>query len=98
NPEAVAPINQMLLGCNPVGYAGCCAAIRDMDLRPMARLLKARTLVIAGARDPSTSIADGQWLADQVQEGRLVVLEAAHLSNVEQPAAFSAAVMDFLNQ
>ncbi|MHA6690924.1 3-oxoadipate enol-lactonase [Devosia sp. A449] len=98
NPEAVAPINQMLLGCNPVGYAGCCAAIRDMDLRPTASLTRARTLVIAGARDPSTSIADGQWLADQVQDGRLAVLEAAHLSNVEQRGAFSATVMDFLNQ
>lgn len=94
--EAVEPIRQMLVGCNPTGYAGCCAAIRDMDLRPTAGLIKARTLIIAGAKDPSTSVADGQWLAQTVEEGRLMVLDAAHLSNVEQPAPFSAAVIDFL--
>ena len=98
DPEAVAPIHRMLLGCNPMGYAGCCAAIRDMDLRPTAGLITAKTLVIAGAHDSSTSVADGQWLADQVRDGRLVELEAAHLSNVEQPAEFSAAVMDFLKR
>lgn len=96
DPAAVAPIRQMLAACDPVGYAGCCAAIRDMDLRPTARLITARTLVIAGLQDPSTSVADGQWLADAVQDGRLVELEAAHLSNVEQPELFSSAVMDFL--
>lgn len=76
--------------------AGCCAAIRDMDLRPTARLISARTLVIAGSEDPSTSMADGQWLADRIQDARLVVLEAAHLSNVERADQFSAALLDFL--
>lgn len=96
DPDAVAPIRQMLLACDPVGYAGCCAAIRDMDMRPTASLITPPTLVIAGAEDPATSVSDGQWLADQCQNARLVVLEAAHLSNVERPEAFSAAVLAFL--
>lgn len=96
-PEAIRPIEQMLLACNPTGYAGCCAAIRDMDMRPTARLITPPTLVIAGAQDPSTSVAEGQWLVDKMTDGRLVVLEAAHLSNVEQPEAFSHAALDFLS-
>lgn len=96
-PEAVAPIREMLLGCDPSGYAGCCAAIRDMDMRPTAALIAPPTLVIAGSQDPSTSVADGRWLAEAPRQGRLVAIDAAHLSNVERPEEFQAAVMDFLD-
>jgi 3-oxoadipate enol-lactonase len=95
-PQAIAPIRQMLLACDPQGYAGCCAAIRDMDLRPTAPLITPPVLVIAGAQDPSTSVADGQWLADTVKDGRLAEIDAAHLSNVEQPRVFADAVLAFL--
>lgn len=96
SPEAVRPIREMLLACDPSGYAGCCAAIRDMDLRPTASLIVPPTLVIAGTQDPSTSVADGQWLADAPQRGSLIEIDAAHLSNVEKPDEFQAAVLDFL--
>lgn len=95
NPDGVAPIRDMLLACDPVGYAGCCAAIRDMDMRRTASLIARPTLVIAGAQDPSTSIADGELLRDAIPDARLLVLDAAHLSNVEQPELFSAALLDF---
>ncbi|AYG94816.1 3-oxoadipate enol-lactonase [Brevundimonas naejangsanensis] len=95
-PEAVAPIREMLLGCDPSGYAGCCAAIRDMDLRPTASLIALPTLVIAGRQDPSTSVEDGRWLADAVRQGQLAVVDAAHLSNVEASSEFCAAVLGFL--
>ena len=97
-PEAITPIRTMLLACDPQGYAGCCAAIRDMDLRQTASLITPPVLVIAGAQDPSTSVADGQWLADAVRQGSLVVLDAAHLSNVEAPLDFNAAVLSFLGR
>lgn len=51
-PGTLAAVCAMLLACPPDGYAGCCAAIRDMDLRPTAPLVRAETLVIAGAHDP----------------------------------------------
>lgn len=95
-PEAVAPIRDMLLACDVQGYAGCCAAIRDMDLRPSAALIAPPTLVIAGRQDPSTSVEDGRWLADAAKDGRLVEIDAAHLSNVEKPNEFQAAALDFL--
>lgn len=96
SPDAVAPIRDMLLACDVQGYSGCCAAIRDMDLRPSAGLIAPPTLVIAGRQDPSTSVEDGRWLADTVKDGRLVEIDAAHLSNVEKPNEFQAAVLAFL--
>mgnify|MGYP001554226593 CR=1 FL=1 len=55
------------------------------------------TLVIAGDRDPATPVAMSQAIVHAVPGARLVVLDgAAHLSVLEQPAAFTAAVQDFL--
>lgn len=95
-PDAIAPIRDMLTACDPQGYVGCCAAIRDMDMRPTTALIQSPTLVIAGTQDPSTSVADGRWLADTVNNGRLVEIDAAHLSNVELPDDFAVAVREFL--
>ncbi len=96
SPDQVSFIRQMLLVNYPAGYAGCCAAIRDMDQRPTAHLNRTPTLVIAGGQDPATSVAEGQFLSDSATDGRLVVLPAAHLSNVEVPEAFTEAVVEFL--
>ena len=96
-PEAVAPIRNMLLANNPTGYAGCCAAIRDMDQRPTARLNMLPTLVIAGQHDPATSVAEGAFLAGSAANGKLCVLEAAHLSNIECAREFSKSVIAFLS-
>ncbi len=95
-PQAVAPIRAMLLANHPQGYAGCCAAIRDMDQRHTAKLITHPVLAIAGANDPSASVAEAAFLADSARGGRLVELAAAHLSNVEQPDAFAEAVLQFL--
>lgn len=98
SPDAVEKIRAMLLANDPVGYAGCCAAIRDMDQRLASAYNLLPTLVIAGKDDPSTSVADGEFLASRAAEGELAVLPAAHLSNVECPDAFGDAVIAFLER
>ena len=94
--QAIAPIVDMLLATDPLGYAGCCAAIRDMDMRRMVRLIERPTLVIGGSLDPSTPPPHSEALARSISGARLHMLEAAHLSNVEVPEHFTNAVMDFL--
>jgi 3-oxoadipate enol-lactonase len=96
-PKAVEPIRSMLLACSPAGYAGSCAAIRDMDQRPTARLISVPTLLITGLFDPATPPSDAAFLNEAIAGSRIVSLEAAHLSNVEQPVAFTAAVLDFVH-
>ncbi len=97
-PAALAPIAAVLGATSPAGYAGCCAAIRDMDMRRTARLIETPTLVIGGALDPATPPPHSEALADAITGAILVMLEAAHLSNVEQPDAFTQAVLDFLTR
>ena len=96
DPDTIGVFRSELLACPAQGYAGCCAAIRDMDLRPVIGLIRCPTLVISGGRDPATPPAQGAAIAGTIAQARSVVLDAAHLSNVEQQTAFTAAVLDFL--
>jgi 3-oxoadipate enol-lactonase len=94
---AVADVRAMLLATDPLGYAGCCAAIRDMDNRPMLPLIHVPTLVIAGASDPATPPDHARQISAGIADSGLVILLAAHLSNVEQPNCFTRAVIEFLS-
>ena len=78
------------------GYVGCCAALRDADLRPAAGRITAKTLVITGTHDVATTPADGRWLAEAIPGATLVELDSAHLSNVERAEAFNDTVLAFL--
>jgi 3-oxoadipate enol-lactonase/4-carboxymuconolactone decarboxylase len=96
NPQA-ASIRAVLLGTNPVGYTGCCAALRDMDHTQLLGQIKAPTLVIIGRGDVSTPWSGhGEILAREIAKAAVVHLEAAHLSNVERPRSFLAALFEFL--
>jgi 3-oxoadipate enol-lactonase len=95
----VNAIRSTFLGTNPVGYAGCCSAIRDMDHRCLLPKITAPTLVIAGDRDVSTPWSGhGDILAHDVRGAQTVRLPTAHLSNIEAPEQFNSAVAEFLER
>jgi 3-oxoadipate enol-lactonase len=95
-PERVDRVRQMLLSANPLGYAACSAAIRDMDQRDSIRTINAKTLVIGGGKDPATPPTEAELIANSIPDAKLVMLEAAHLSNIERAAEFTTALLDFL--
>ncbi len=95
-PDVVARNREMLVSTPPAGYVAGCAAVRDMDQREAVHNICVRTLVIAGAYDPVTPPAEGRYLADNIAGASYVELAAAHLSNVEAPAEFNSAVLQFL--
>ncbi len=95
-PKTMLRIRDMFVATPAKGYVACIEAIRDMDLRDALPKIKAPTLVIAGRHDPATSVAMAEAICAGIPHARLVVLEAAHLSNIEQPQEFTDAVLDFL--
>jgi len=95
-PERVERIREMLLATDARGYAACCAAIRDMDQRESIKQINATTLIIGGAHDASATPAVAQAMAEAIPNARLAILEAAHLSNVEQAGEFNTIVSEFL--
>jgi 3-oxoadipate enol-lactonase/4-carboxymuconolactone decarboxylase len=93
----VATARSVLLGTDPGGYAGCCAALRDFNSEKSLDKIQVPTLVIAGDSDVSTPWAGhGEILAREIPGARSLRLPAAHLSNLEQPHSFTAALMDLL--
>lgn len=97
DPANTATMLQDLLNTPPAGYAGCSAAIRDMDMRRILPLIAAPTLIIGGAHDPATPPEHSHEMAAGIPHATCVMLDAAHLSNVEKPREFTAAMRGFLN-
>jgi 3-oxoadipate enol-lactonase / 4-carboxymuconolactone decarboxylase len=96
NPRA-ATARRTFLGTDSAGYAGCCAAIRDMDQVGLLGQIRVPTLIISAKDDLSTPWAGhGDVLAREIQGARVLLLPTAHLSNIERPRSFTTAVLDFL--
>jgi 3-oxoadipate enol-lactonase len=92
----VGTMQKTVRGLDPEGYAACCEALAVADLRPDLGRIEAATLVIAGAQDPVTTVADAQALAGAIKGAALATLPASHLSNVEAPDRFTDALASFL--
>ena len=50
----------------PSGYAACCAALRDADLRELVEAIRCPTLVIGGTEDISTPLDESVWLHEHI--------------------------------
>lgn len=95
-PETFQKLRDRLIATNPKGYVGCCAAIRDADLRESVRRIGVPTLVITGTHDLSTPPFDGRLLAERISDAQYVELPSAHLSNVEYAGEFNRLLAEFL--
>jgi 3-oxoadipate enol-lactonase / 4-carboxymuconolactone decarboxylase len=96
-PPLLGSTRATALATDPEGYAACCMAIARMKIKDKLARVKAPLLVINGAQDVSTPPAEhGERIATAVAGATSVMLDAAHLSAVEQPEAFGGAVLAFL--
>lgn len=95
-PQTIARMKEMFVATDPVGYIACCEAIRDMDFTESNSRITAPTLVIVGKQDPATPPAAGEAIAKQIKGAEVAALNAAHISNMEQPKLYTETVLDFL--
>jgi 3-oxoadipate enol-lactonase len=97
-PKDIEKVRQMILGTNVDGYMACGSAVRDMAQSTMLLKIKTPTLVLSGEHDPACTVAQGTVLHRLIDGSKMVVLkDAAHLSNIEQPAAFNRTVREFID-
>ncbi len=97
NPDVVRRFATMTLGTEPEGYAGCTAAIRDLDMRDRLGSISAPTLIISGEGDVATPPEYAHAIAKVIADARLeTVTGAGHLVNVEQPGEFNRLLSGFL--
>lgn len=90
-------VRTMIRTTPPRGYAGCCHAIAALNLTDRLKEVTLPTLIIVGEDDPGTPVSASRTIHEQIKGSELVILKsAAHLSNLEQPAAFNQALTTFL--
>lgn len=98
-PDVVDGVRRMIRATNPRGYVGCCHAIAALNLTDRINAITLPTLIIVGEDDPGTPVAASRTIHEQIRGSELVILKsAAHLSNMEQPDAFTHALTTFLTK
>jgi 3-oxoadipate enol-lactonase len=98
-PQDIEKVRGMILGTGVEGYVGCASAVRDMSQTTMLLKIRTPTLVLTGRQDPATTVEQSIVLNRMIDGSQLVVLEdAAHLSNIEQPEAFNRTVRTFIDK
>lgn len=93
-------LRQLILGNSPAGIAG---ALRGMaarsDSTPDLAGIDVPTLIIVGAEDGLTPPAEAEAMHAAIAGSSLSILPGAgHLSNMEQPGPFGAALRELLER
>jgi 3-oxoadipate enol-lactonase len=96
HPEVVEQITETIVRTPAEGFARAAEAVSRFDARDQLASVQKRTLVIAGQHDVGTTPADAKVVAESVPGAHFEVLNAAHLSPVEESQRFSALLGDFL--
>lgn len=97
-PELVARVRQAQLEADPSRVARSLEALaRRPDSVPLLSSITVPALVLVGEEDTLTPPSDARQMATQIPDSRMLILpEAGHLSNLENPKAFNTALRGFL--
>jgi 3-oxoadipate enol-lactonase len=96
-PLHVERVAKMIRRTTYDGYAAAIEAIRGLDLLDRLSSLEMPVLVVGGRQDAAVTPQTIEALAQRVSKARTLLLDdAAHLANIEQPTAFTEAVGQFL--
>lgn len=96
-PDVIARVAKMIGGTSAEGYASCGDAIRRINVTARLKEIPTPTLVIVGDQDAGTPPAMSEEIRANKPGAELVTIkDASHISNMEQPAAFTKGMLDFL--
>ena len=97
DPHANAEAKEMVLATDADGYCACAEALKTLDYLDDLKAIKVPTLYVVGADDAGATPATMRDMADRTPGSAYAEIPAAaHISNMEQPAAFNAAIAGFL--
>lgn len=96
--DVVASVRDLAVRNTAGGIAAAIKRLRDRpDARPGLSAIAVPALVIVGDEDTVTPVAEATALRDGIAGSTLeVIAGAGHLSNLEQPTAFNAALARWL--
>lgn len=97
-PAVVQQAQSWIAATNPEGYASCCEALAQEDLRAAIAGITVPTLLIGGSADPVTTVTDAQTMHAAIPGSEFAAVPASHLSNLEAPQAFDQVLAAFLQK
>ncbi len=99
NAAITSPLVEMICRSTPDDHALQIKALLSRpDARPVLKKIKCPTLVLCGALDEWAPPAQHREIADAIPGAKLEVIDGAgHFVSVEQPAAFTRALRDFMS-
>jgi pimeloyl-ACP methyl ester carboxylesterase len=96
-PDAVALLGRLIAEHHPVGFRLMATALAGADTGDFLRQINVPTRLLWGDEDARSPIALGRRLEAEIPGAKLVVIEGAgHVSNLDRPMEFNAAVAEFL--
>ena len=99
-PDLAEAVRQMIETSTSAGILAGIRALKDRpDSTPLLPAIACPTIVICGVEDTVTPPAEAEGMCRAIPGARLVpVPDAGHLSNLENPLAFSAAIDEFARE
>jgi 3-oxoadipate enol-lactonase len=96
--EVIGRVADMIASTPVAGYAGCCHAIPTINCTDRLHMIGCPVQIIVGEQDAGTPVAMSEAIHAAISGSELVVIpQASHLSNLEQPEKFNAALNGFLS-
>jgi 3-oxoadipate enol-lactonase len=97
NAALAGLMREMLAANDPACYAGHCHALLNGSARAEQAQIKCPTLILEGDQDVVTPLSNARAIAAAIPGARLRIIPAtAHLTMLERPEAFNAALTEFL--
>ena len=98
-PDVIARVRELILASSTAAIAGAIQAlISRPDSTPLLPTIHLPTLILVGVEDTITPVANALEMQRLIGGAELVQIPGAgHLSNLEQPDAFDAALARFLS-
>jgi 3-oxoadipate enol-lactonase len=95
-PAVIAKVRAMIGSTPPEGFIACAQALQSLDYATKLEAIRVSVLLLAGAEDSVFPALNREMFA-RIPGARIVSIPGAgHLSSLDQPDAFSAALLDFL--
>lgn len=100
NPTAIETVRKMMEANSPLGICGTLLALAARtDTTASLSAIKVPTLILVGEHDTLTPVLASQAMHEKVAGSELVVIpNAAHMSNIENPEVFNTALLKFLKR
>lgn len=99
NPDLMHDRREAFLRTNPEVFRAACEALAELDLRPDLSQVKVPVLVLVGEYDEATPPPMSHEIAAGLPQARLKIIPGcAHVPQLQAPAAFLAAIGDFLGR